>query len=96
MEKSFKLYLPCPQQSVGSSIGGLKCKEKNLRLTLFNVLDMNTQWLNHKIERQKLIRERMKKSNQVKILRETKQEARSEPFFKLLKRWNILIIDNVI
>ena len=52
--------------------------------------------LQPKIEWHKSIRERMKKNNQVKILRETKQEARADPFFKLLKRWNILIIDNVI
>ena len=75
----------------------MKCNEnKNLRLTLSNALDMNTQWLTTKIERQKLIRERTANNNRVKILRETKQEARADPFFKLLKRWNILIIDNVI
>jgi len=33
---------------------------------------MNPQWLNTKIEWQKLIKERVKNNNQVKILRETK------------------------
>lgn len=66
----------------------MKCKEnKKLRLTFSNALDMNKQWLNTKIERQKLIRERMKNNNQVKILRETKQESRADLFFNLLKRW---------
>jgi len=65
----------------------MKCKEnKNLRLTLSIALDMDSQRLNAKIEHQKLTRERMKNNNQVKILRETKQEPRADPFFKLLKR----------
>jgi len=33
---------------------------------------MNPQWLNIKIEWQKLIRERMKNNNRFKVLRETK------------------------
>jgi len=37
---------------------------------------MNSQWLNIKIEWQKLIRERMKNNNHFKILRKTKQELR--------------------
>ena len=75
----------------------MKCNEnKNLRLTLSNALDMNTQLLNAIIELQKSTRERMANNNRVKILRETKQEARADPVFNLLKRWNILIIDNII
>ena len=47
-------------------------KGSKLRLTLSTALCMNPQWLNIKIEWQKLIRERMKNNNRCKILRETK------------------------
>jgi hypothetical protein len=40
-------------------------------LDSFYCLGMNPQWLNTTIEWQKLIRERVKNNNQVKILRET-------------------------
>jgi len=56
----------------GESNRNTLIKVPNLRLSLYAALCMNPQWLNIKIEWQKLIRERMENNNHFKILRETK------------------------
>ncbi|MFH1953526.1 MAG: hypothetical protein ABIL06_18150, partial [Pseudomonadota bacterium] len=50
----------------------INVKGSNLRLTLSAALGMNPQWLDIKIEWQKVMRERMKKYNRFKILGESK------------------------